>query len=170
MTERHNKGAKKILKKSNYTIILPPRRNGGISSLNRVVRRNGRFPVSSALNYLDFGLKAFSCPLTYAGYNGRRILLTAPADIICRILLISFWIVLHLSLSGTPSLVLFLLFLTFGPGLRAWPDCWASVEFLHAPISRKGSGSTTTNKWQVISRGGRSSGFSQYLDLSNQCR
>jgi len=25
-----------------------------------------------------------------------------------------------------------------------WPDCWVSVEFLHAPIPRKGSGSTTT--------------------------
>jgi len=24
------------------------------------------------------------------------------------------------------------------------PDCWVSVEFLHAPIPRKGSGSTTT--------------------------
>jgi len=25
----------------------------------------------------------------------------------------------------------------------AWPDCWFSIEFLHAPIPRKGSGSTT---------------------------
>jgi len=25
-----------------------------------------------------------------------------------------------------------------------WPDCWVYVEFLHAPIPRKGSGSTTT--------------------------
>jgi len=28
--------------------------------------------------------------------------------------------------------------------LGAWPDCWVSVEFLHDPIRRKGSGSTTT--------------------------
>jgi len=33
---------------------------------------------------------------------------------------------------------------TSGPDLGAWPDCWISVEFLHAPILRKGSGSTTT--------------------------
>jgi len=28
------------------------------------------------------------------------------------------------------------------PGV--WIDCWVSVEFLHAPIPRKGSGNTTT--------------------------
>jgi len=28
--------------------------------------------------------------------------------------------------------------------LGAWLDCWVSVEFLYAPIPRKGSGSTTT--------------------------
>jgi len=37
-----------------------------------------------------------------------------------------------------------LLFLTSGPNLGAWPDCWVSVEFFHASIPRKGSGSTTT--------------------------
>jgi len=31
-----------------------------------------------------------------------------------------------------------------GPGFRAWPDCWVSAQFLHAPIPRKGSRSTTT--------------------------
>jgi len=36
-------------------------------------------------------------------------------------------------------------FLTSGPDLGAWPDCWVSVEFLHALIPRKGSGSTTTS-------------------------
>jgi len=35
-------------------------------------------------------------------------------------------------------------FLTSGTDLGAWPNCWVSVEFLHAPIPRKGSGSTTT--------------------------
>jgi len=29
-----------------------------------------------------------------------------------------------------------------GPDLGAWPDCWVSVELLHAPITRKGSGNT----------------------------
>jgi len=29
------------------------------------------------------------------------------------------------------------------PDLGAWPDCWVSMEVLHAPIPRNGSGSTT---------------------------
>jgi len=45
-------------------------------------------------------------------------------------------IVPHLRLSGAPSLALLLPFLTSGPDLGAWPDCWVSVEFLHAAISR----------------------------------
>jgi len=40
---------------------------------------------------------------------------------------------------GTTSFIL-----TSGSDLGAWPDCWVSVEFLHAPIPRKGSGSTPT--------------------------
>ena len=36
------------------------------------------------------------------------------------------------------------LFLTYGPDLGVWPNCWVSTEFLRAPIPRKGSGSTTT--------------------------
>jgi len=73
-----------------------------------------------------------------------RLLLAAPADTLCRILLISFWIVLHLSLSDGPSLPLLLSFLTSGPDLGAWPNYWVFVEFLCALIPRKGSGSTTT--------------------------
>jgi len=34
-------------------------------------------------------------------------------------------------------------FLTSDPDLGVWRDCWVSVEFLCAPISRKRSGSTT---------------------------
>jgi len=52
-------------------------------------------------------------------------------------------IVPHLSHSGRPSLTL-LPFLTSGPDLGAWPDCWISTKFLHTIIPRKGSGSTTT--------------------------
>jgi len=40
--------------------------------------------------------------------------------------------------------------LTFGPDLGAWPECWVSVEFLHAFIPRKGSGSSTTAKIDFI--------------------
>jgi len=60
--------------------------------------------------------------------------------------------VLHLSLSGAPSSALFLPFLTFGPDLGAWSDFWVSMEFLRAPIRRKGSGSTTTTMWELFSK------------------
>jgi len=46
-------------------------------------------------------------------------------------------IVPHPSLFGAPSLALFP-FLTSGPDLGVWPDCWVFVEFFHAPIPRKG--------------------------------
>jgi len=99
----------------------------------RFPRRNQPLPVSSAANCLNFAamVTAFSCPLTYAGYNGRRILLAAPADTLCRIQLISSWIILHLSLSGVPSLALLLPFLTSSPDLGVWHHCWVSVEELH---------------------------------------
>jgi len=58
-------------------------------------------------------------------------------------LTISSWIVPHLSLSGALSLALLLPFLTSGADLGMWPDCRVSVEFLHSPIPRKGSGSAT---------------------------
>jgi len=44
---------------------------------------------------------------------------------------------------GMPSLALLLPFLTSGPDLGTWPDCWVSVDFLRALILRKGSGITT---------------------------
>jgi len=74
----------------------------------------------------------------------RRILHAAPADTLCRIWLAYSLTVPHPSLSGASSLTLLFPFLTSALDLGAWPDCWVSVEFLHAPISRKGSGNTTT--------------------------
>jgi len=47
---------------------------------------------------------------------------------------------------------LILPFLTSGSDLEAWPDCWAFVEFLRAPIPRKGSGSTTTARWGAVAK------------------
>jgi len=61
----------------------------------------------------------------------------APSDSLCRKYLTS-CIVPHLSFSGAPSLALLLSFLTSGPDLGAWPDCWVSVEFLHAPSLGRG--------------------------------
>ena len=46
-------------------------------------------------------------------------------------------------LFATLSLAPIFLFLTYGPNLGMWPDFWVTAEFLHAPIPRKGSGSTT---------------------------
>jgi len=39
----------------------------------------------------------------------------------------NFWIAPHLSISAAPSLALLLPFLTSGPDLGAWLDCWVSV-------------------------------------------
>jgi len=44
----------------------------------------------------------------------------------------SFWIVLHLSLTGAPSLALLLLSLISGPDFREWLDCWVIAEFFRA--------------------------------------
>jgi len=53
----------------------------------RLPRRNYPFPISSAVNCLDFAatVTASSCPLTYAGWNRRRIIHAAPAITLCRI-------------------------------------------------------------------------------------
>jgi len=45
-----------------------------------------------------------------------------------------------------PSLALLFPFLISGLNLGACPDCWVSVEFLHAPIPWKESGSTTPTR------------------------
>jgi len=45
-------------------------------------------------------------------------------------------------------LILFFAFYSAVPG--AWLNCWVSVDFLHAPIPRKGSGSITTTLAQDI--------------------
>jgi len=53
-----------------------------------------------------------------------------------------------------PSLfdALLALHLLSGPDLGAQPNCWVSVEFLRrVPVSRKGSGSTTTTNNKAIS-------------------
>jgi len=94
-----------------------------------------------------FWLRCHGHSLLFSSYLRRikqkEILLEAPVDTLCRIWLTSSWIVLHPSLYDVPSLALLLPFLTSGPDLGMWFDCWVSVEFLHALILRKGSGSTT---------------------------
>jgi len=42
--------------------------------------------------------------------------------------------------------------LTSDPNFGVWPDCWVFLEFLHAPIPQKGSGSTTTTRWETDKR------------------
>jgi len=49
---------------------------------------------------------------------------------------------LRRAIFGTASSIL-----TSGLDLGAWPNCWVSVELLHASITRKGSVSTTTTIW-----------------------
>ena len=80
----------------------------------------------------------------FTGSIGRRILLVVPVDTLYRTSIISSSTVLPPNLFVNLSLAPPSLFLTYGPDLEVWPDCWVSAEFLCAPIPRRGSGSTTT--------------------------
>ena len=71
-----------------------------------------------------------------------------PVDTLYRILNISSLTVRPLNPFVNLSLAPLSLFLTHGPDLGVWSDCWVSAEFLRAPIPRKGSGSTTTTTTQ----------------------
>ena len=85
----------------------------------------------------------FFCPHIFTGSVGRRILLVVPVDTLYRTSIISST-VLPLNPFVNLSLGPLSLFLTYGPDLGVWPDCWVSAEFFHAPIPWKGSVSTTT--------------------------
>jgi len=99
--------------------------------------------VLSRLRFHGHSLLLFSylCKIKQKNFSCS---VCGQSDIICSIQFTSFWIVPHLSLSGTPSLAIFLPFLTSSLDHRVWPYCWVSVEFLRAPMPWKGSGSTTT--------------------------
>ena len=84
----------------------------------------------------------------FTGSVGRRILLVVPVDTLYRTSIISSSTVLPLNLFVNLSLAPLSLFLTYGPDLGVWPDCWVSAEFLCAPIPRRGSASTTTSTSQ----------------------
>jgi len=66
---------------------------------------------------------------------------------LCRIIAHLLLVCPHLSLSGAPSLALLIPFLTaFCPNFGAWPDCWVSVKFFHAPSLGRGRVECTTRK------------------------
>ena len=71
----------------------------------------------------------------FTGSVGRRILLVEPVATFYRTSIISSSTVLPLNPFVNQSLAPLSLFLTYGPDLGVWPDCW---------VSGKGSGSTTT--------------------------
>ena len=96
------------------------------------------FPASTVMVTVFFKLHIFSEPV------GRRILLVVPVDTLYRTSIICSSTALPLNLFVNLSLAPLSLFLTYGPDIGVWPDCWVSAEFLRAPIPRKGSGSTTT--------------------------
>ena len=109
-------------------------------------RRNFFFLAPFAVSFPVFAAMAivFFYPHIFTGSVGRRILLVVPVDTLYRTSIISSSIVLPLNPFVNLSLVPLSLFSIYGPDLGVWPDCWASAEFLRAPIPRKGSGSTTT--------------------------
>ena len=96
----------------------------------------------------------FFCLHIFTGSVGKRILFVVPVDTLYRTSIISSSTVVLLNPFANLSLAPLSLFSIYGPDLGVWPDCWVSAEFLRAPISRKGSGSTTTtviNRCQFIS-------------------
>jgi len=109
----------------------------------RFPRRNWPFPVLSAVNCLDFA---------------------ATATAFCRAPLLD---LSRIRASSAP-----LPFLTSGPDLGAWPDCWVSLEFFHAPIPRKVSDSTTTNNLRGPQRQGNAATclFHLYLPVTRKRR
>ena len=90
----------------------------------------------------------------FTGLVGKRLLIVVPVDTLYRTSIISSSTVVLLNPFANLSLASLSLFSIYGPDLGVWPDCWVSAEFLHAPIPRKGSGSTTItviNRCQFIS-------------------
>ena len=78
----------------------------------------------------------------FTGSVGRRILLVEPVATLYRTSIISSSTVLPLNPFVNLSLAPLSLFLTYGPDLGVWPDCW---------VSGKGSGSTTTTTTKLPS-------------------
>jgi len=48
----------------------------------------------------------------------------------------------HYETRDVDAVILLPPFLTSGPDLGVWPDCWISTEFLRALIPRKGPGNS----------------------------
>ena len=118
------------------------------------LRRSCSFLALFAVSSPVFAAMAtvFFYPHIFIGSVGRRILLVVPVDTLYRTSIISSSTVLPLNHFVTLSLAPLSLFLTYGPDLGVWPDCWVFAEFLRAPIPRKGSGSTTTTTtWRCTS-------------------
>ena len=103
------------------------------------LRRNCSFLALFAVSFPVFAAMATVYPHIFTGSVGRIILLVVPVDTLYRTSIISYATVLPLNPFVNLSLAPLSLFLTYGPDLGVWPDCWVC-----APIPRKGSGSTTT--------------------------
>ena len=118
------------------------------------LRRNSSFLALFAVSFSVFAATAtvFFYLHIFTGSVGRRILLVMPVDTVYRTSIITSSTVLPLNLFVNLSLAPFPLFLTCGPDLGVWPDCWVSAEFLGAPIPRKGSGSTITTTTSTMQR------------------
>ena len=110
------------------------------------LRRNCSFLAPFAVSFPVFAAMAtvFFYPHIFTGSVGRRVLFVVPVDTLYGTSIMSSSTVLPLNPFANLSLAPISLFLTYGPDLGVWPDCWVSAEFLRAAIPRKGSGSTTT--------------------------
>ena len=111
--------------------------------------RNCSFLAPFAVSFLVFAAMAtvFFYPQIFTGSVGSRILLVVLVYSLYRTSIISSSTVLPLNPFVNLFLAPLFLFLTYGPDLGVWPDCWVSAEFLRSPIPRKGSGCTTTTRY-----------------------
>ena len=88
----------------------------------------------------------------YTGSVVRRNLLAAPLNTLYWILIISFLTFLPLNLYVNLSSALQTLLLIFGLDSGVWPGCWISAKIFCNPVSRKRSGSATT-QWGRFENG-----------------
>ena len=96
---------------------------------------------------------ALSLAHIYTELVEPRLLYAETVVLNRRTFLISCWTALYLTL--WPSSVTLSLFWTSGPIRGEFPDYWDSMELVHAPIPRNGSGKpTTTTKPALFLRSG----------------
>ena len=120
-------------------------RNSSTHRFPRFPLRNLYFHVMLAVYCLVFAGTDTAFKFLLLRLAESRILPAAPADTHPSTPLISFCTVQLRTLCAAHSLATLCLSTASDPGPGESPDFWGSIVFLHAPISRKGSGSNNNS-------------------------